>query len=427
MTAMLDSPNPPINATVDDMAFMLTAPNSSTTILIIPCLLFGGNISRKKVLIGSSIIYVMMWFVLCVFRSVTMMYIGWYFLGLTFNFQAILGNIYIGEIASPKNREILSIISILTFSIGKATQLALSSFNDYFILTMFPLTISLLILLISYWMQESPYYLVGVNSDERAKQATAWLLNESNEEKVEKELLDIKSYVQEDSADHLGVLKSFIKANNLKLFLFYTFINAAAFVNCDNAIENYGSQIINPLETLISGPLFMGVYSNLQIFCFLISFFVVKHFDRRSLLFFGFLVSAIIQILCATSFRIDEDNNYEVPFASYSILILLPFFLICYNILITSSLKILRTELYSYKTKVVSYVLMLVFQGIGESLQLGFFFTIADAYGQSANLFIYSVCAVAGTLAVFFLMRDTKNKSLLLIREEHNAYGLTYK
>lgn len=375
-------------------------------------------------MVGAFIVYTIMWFLLTIYNTLTMMFICMYCIGLTSSFLLTLSNIYLGELASPKNREILGIASAVSFAIGKETQYAILSLDNYFILNFFPFTFSILALITSYWTPESPYYLVSINSDDQAKRIVAWL---NDNHRVDEEYQNVRKYVHlEQDSDDSTILKTFIRPENLKLFLFYALVYGVSFVNSNTVMLVYGYHIIKPLNIAVDKQSYTNLYSTIHIFSYICGFFTIRTCRRRDLLLIGLVVSALFQAIIAFCFLVEESHDYNnVPFVSYFILVLLILFLIWTTTTILSASEILRTEMFSYKMKFFCYTLVNTVQDGMLFLQLRFFFSIADTLGQSTNLFIYCGCAIVGAVSVYYFMRDTKNKSLLVIRKEYNSYGLT--
>lgn len=366
-------------------------------------------------------VYVVMWCLLSVVTSVTMILFCMCFIGLTSEFLLAINNIYVGEIASPKNREFITISYCVLAALGRLTEYIVLSFDNYFALAFTPFLVSLLALASTYWMVESPCYSLSVHLDQEAKDNITVLYRGKTNEFMDQKYTEMKEYVHEQDDD--GILKTFIRLDNLKLFLFYCAVYVTSVVSCDTIVLNFGGQIIDHLNIgQIGDLLFMDTGAVIHVVCYIISFLTIRHFNRRVLLLNGFIVSAVIEMLCAFFFFIVERSDYNAPIASYTIVVLLLFFSIQNLLAVQPTLEVLRTEIYSYKLKLFCALFVQVMMDAFNFVQLQTFFPLANVFGQSFNMFIYSLFACTGAILVYKFLRDTKNKSLLQIRQEYNSF-----
>lgn len=417
-------PGSPVNATGEDVAWFASIPLPASIINVFICLWFVNNASRRFMVILPLAMQGLMWLILCFTRSVRVIMFCVFVKGLTDNFLVGIIPVYIGEIASPKNRELLGFTYGLMFTVGKCLEYAIG-INSYPVLCALPFFISLLACVLSYWMIESPYYLVAIDKPEAAKVSFSWLTNQHNDEIVEKELDDIKQFVEQNKESmDVGVLQVLLRPDNLKLYGFFTVVYSLAHFTCEAIMTNYGFQIIKNLDSLLNGPDFVTVCNVVFIGGFFVSLVNLKKFDRRMLLLVGFLVLAGVQLLCALFFYIAEKNNYDAPISSNIVVLLLILVLFVYMITLTPALLILRSEIFPYKIKEFCGLSMNFLIDCMTFVELQAFFPVSDVAGESFVVLLFAVgCTIGAYMAN--RMRDTKNKSLLQIQMEQNSSGIS--
>src|SRR5438477_338028 len=106
---MFISPNPPINMTNEDIAWMASIPYTTNIFNVLICLWFVDNISRRKMIFFCVVVNMTIWLFLCIANSVNTVLCCLFILGFVNNFIDTTYHVYVGEVNSPKNREIIGI------------------------------------------------------------------------------------------------------------------------------------------------------------------------------------------------------------------------------------------------------------------------------------------------------------------------------
>lgn len=419
-TPMFLAPNSSFNATTQDVAWIGSISSCGTPVAIIIYLLYTRNKAKKKIITHSTIMFGVTWLTLALTKSTFMM--GWCFFtfGVTFSILNIVSYAYIDEIATPKNREVISVMRHVIFAVGKGFIFGISVLDNYIILSLIPFIASVTAFICSLWIRESPCYLISQNLNDLAKSNLCWLRAENNFELVSKEFEEMQKYVEEKN--QIGLFSSFKKAKNTESFLLYMIIFGLGYANCNSVVLVYGPEFVANLK-FVNGNIFLNIYSAIHVICFLFGFYTVKRFSRRNLLFYGFIITFIIHVLCGLCFYFIEIRG---QFAAIEALatVMLVIFMMAQILTVSTGLEVLKTEVFAFQVKEFCLLISGLFGEASQFFILQIYFPLRDSFGDSANFVVYSLFSMSGILCVYFFMRDTKNKTLLQIQTEHTSYGL---
>lgn len=173
-------------------------------------------VGRKKLLVYSSIPFIVSWLLVGVATSSTLMFVGRFIAGVFDGLSFTAVPMYLGEIAEPKTRGLLASVCPVSIVFGilliniLGTYLPLDTVA--FISTSFPL----LLLLTFSWMPESPYFYLMRG---KLKEATHSLQALRGYEDVTEEFNRISTAVKEASESKGKFLGLFTVRSNRKGFL----------------------------------------------------------------------------------------------------------------------------------------------------------------------------------------------------------------
>lgn len=169
----------------------------------------------------------------------------------------------------------------------------------------FPLVAGVLTLMLSFFMVESPYYLVSKDRDEEAAENIRWLLNKKPDEDLSAELASVKKYVNEQRSIDVSDFKSIFLPGNLKLLCTILQIGSPGTICVSTVLYAYGPMLIKDLEPHLNGRTFTLIFGTLRTICQFLSMITVIRFNR----FYGMIGCALIQAACAFCFYLERENG----------------------------------------------------------------------------------------------------------------------
>lgn len=393
---------------------------TSSIFSVVLCFFVGDKIGRRTFLVGVALYYIIAWVLILCTSSATIIIVCFWLYGIASGTQYIIGHVYVGEITSPRNRELIGTSYSLATAIGSEIEILVSLFGSYRLLALFPLVISILALLAAFFMVESPYYLVGRGDNKGAVRNLCYLHN-CNEEKALTEWQLVKEYVDEQKNDDLkNDFKIILQPKNLKLAFIMILLNGLAAINCGTVIQQTGSFMLKDFHQ-VDGVLFVNVFTSTNIAIAFFSFYTIRKFKRRSLSLYGFLVAGALQIICAICYWAESQNGNNYGWLANVIAYLLVAFRIHGALTFGVAMEILKIEVFPHKLKEFYASLLLCTSDWFAFALIKSYFGLEPIIGNAFMMVTYGICSLAAYAMTYIFVKDTKNKTLLQIRTDINA------
>lgn len=320
------------------------------------------------------------------------------------------GSIYMGEIPSKNIRGMICSSISAFLSIGVLAQYALGTYLSYGDGAILRVTLAILLVLSTYYLIESPYYLKPVNPDEALK-TISWL-RAIKLKQAEKELEDITATEHTTVEDFFKHLKKPEIYKSFGLALSLGFISTIMTV----VVSSFANFII-PETELLNSHQFAILLNIIPAAMNFLSAVTIDRLGRRLLLLVGFSLGLIINAIIAALYYLHEKSIIKVANFPWIIFFIIVLFLITYSLSISPTVTALRTELFPTSHKVLGISLTIVFNAMAFSLGTIFFLRVVKVYGMYLNFSIYCICCFIGLILVRGYLPETKGKSLREIQE----------
>nr|CAD7197765.1 unnamed protein product [Timema douglasi] len=312
---------------------------------------------RKTTLLATACPVIVGWVLIACAepaRSIPLIYVGRIIHGLCVGVAFTVIPMYCGEIAEDKVRGALGSFLQIFVSLGSLSQYVVGPYVSYLALTIFSAMVPFLFAVAMWFVPESPYQHVMAGEEEKALEALQWLRGTSIEA-VKEELAIIKKMENKSTPRDLISTKASVTALYLSMGLLalqiLTGIDAILFY-CQDIFAASGGALDSSVATIIVGML-REKNSALDI-C------------RRHGSFFGF---------------------GPVPWA-------------------------VTGELFAPNVKSMASSIATSFCWFLAFLVTNFFPTISQELGSDYAFWIFGIFAVVAFVSVFFLLPETKGKSL---------------
>lgn len=168
---------------------------------------------RKKMLISSALLSMIVWFLYGIASSPSLMYIERLMSGIFLALAYLVVPMYLGEIASPRARGFLVTINGISGALGELIMYVLGAFVTLNKSAFISMSIPAILLLIFPWMPESPYSYLMHGKEEKARLCLQAL---RGQEGVTVEFLRISNAVKEQNRIKRKCFDLFIGKSNRK-------------------------------------------------------------------------------------------------------------------------------------------------------------------------------------------------------------------
>ncbi|CAG2055582.1 unnamed protein product [Timema podura] len=374
---------------------------------------------HKKALLGTAAIYILSWILLTAAKGAGLMYVARFLFGLSIGATFTVVPMYVGEIAEVliehsypwiKIRGALGSFTQLLCTLGFMYVYSIGPYVSYISLGVACTAVSVLFLVTMLFIPDSPYQLVKRGDREGARKALQWLRSKSSSG-VNKELNELQVAVDEQASQKTSLRDLVATRGNVKALILslglvgwqqFSGINAVLFFS--QAIFKMSGGTLDPsIATIL-----IGVVMFLASGC---TPLLVDRTGRRFLLLTSAVGMTLSQGVLGLFFflrhiDVDTTNIGLLPVGSLIV------YIIVYSIGFGPLPWAVMGELFSPKVKSTASSLTASFCWVLGFLITKFFQDIVDGLGTHSAFWMFSVCCGLAGMFVFFLLPETKGKSL---------------
>lgn len=421
-TRIFFSPESPFDVSESDMSWMASISSTGTLISVVLCFTLSNKVSWKVFITGSAVSFTLSWLLILVSSSPKIIVACFFVYGVAASILVITAHVYFTEVASPANRGCIILLYFLATDFGILVENLMSTFGSYRLLAAFPLVMGVVTLVLSFFMVESPYFLLSKGRDEEALDNLRYLQDKTAGEDTSGELKTMKKYMQEQRGIDVNDFQAIFLPGNLKLLGTIILIKLPGTFSCNTIIYAYGPLLIRGLEPHVNGRTFIYVYGLMKTVCDVLSLGTVKKFNRYTLLVFGQVALAVIQLAIFLCFFLEKQNNFQSDaFVAYAIAILLVGLMIVGSLTCDAAIEVYKAEVFPHRLKEF-YMSVIAF--LSDSI--GFvavksYFWLFNLLGIDYLVLFYSSCSLLGAVFSYFLIQETKGKSLNQIRTDYGT------
>jgi MFS transporter, SP family, galactose:H+ symporter len=378
--------------------------------------IFSGKLSnkygRRKVLIWTSIIFIIGTVICALAPDVWTLISGRLILGLAVGIASYTAPLFIAEISLPNKRGLMVVLNnifltgaqAIAFLIGFYLQKHFSYNLSWRLMIGFAIIPSFLLLFGMLFAPSSPRWLLmkGKVSDARKV-----LRKIRSFDKVEQEIDDIKSSL---GFQHGGWKVLFSRTVRPVLIIGLMLGLLQQFVGI-NTVMYYGPEIFhqigfNGASAQILATFGMGC---LNFIMTLIAMFTVDKLGRRAIMIFGMSLSMISLFILGSILKIGIDNVYGGQIIA---VITLVTYMIGFAYSIGTIFWLMIAEIFPLKIRSVGMGFVAGIQWGANFLVTATFLTVLSTFGAGNTFWLYSVMCLIALLFTIFYLPETKGVSL---------------
>ncbi|XP_059047230.1 facilitated trehalose transporter Tret1-2 homolog [Achroia grisella] len=355
------------------------------------------------------------WILIACANNLTLMLLGRFFTGLCVGLLGPLGPVYIGETSDPKYRGFFLASVSLAIAVGIFVAHLIGTFITWqwtaTICCLFPvLTVAILV-----FIPESPTWLISKGKIEKGAESFYWLRGYGEEANNElKGLIESKKLVDAEPAMNWKEKLISLKSPELLKPLF---IMISFFVTCQfsgvNAVAFYSIEIVEKaVGKGLDHYMVMLIIDALRVVMSIVACVICKQYGRRPLCFISGIFTALSMVGLSMYLYWKPPNLTWIP------MMFLMMYICAISIGLVPLPWIMCGEVFPTKVR-----------GLGSGISSGttfaaFFAVVKTAPGMMTHLgevitfLIYGVIALTGTGLMYFILPETKGKSLQEIEEK---------
>lgn len=254
------------------------------------------KIGRMYTIVICSAIFFLTWLATIFANSVPLICLLRFSLGLAQGLQDVTSTIYIAENCSPHLRAIIGSVGFLIGNVGQILEYTIAAYVSYQMNNVVITCIALSAFSVSFFLKETPYWLVVKGQDAAAERNLVWLRGNSvSDSEVKQELVKIQEYIQSEKLKKTSVMTLLTDEQNYKSIISVIILYTLYVATGKTAIVAYASMIYQPsaIFSVNQFTIFLGAFLLLAA---IISPFIVERWDRRILILTSLLIMATCHI-----------------------------------------------------------------------------------------------------------------------------------
>ncbi|XP_056630172.1 facilitated trehalose transporter Tret1-like [Diorhabda sublineata] len=323
--------------------------------------------------------------------------------------------VYIGEVSTPKVRGIWGNSFIIAVFTGQFIINVVGSYCSVADTSYIGLVIPVLFPFLFYFVPESPYYLIMRGKEEEARQSLRFLRGKQH---VQVELDALITSVKEEmqlKGSWADLIK--IKANR-KALIAGLFLRTSQLLTGVYVFMSYTQFIFEKAGGSISYQTSAIIYTGLTVFMYLCSAYASKLIGRRKAYMSSLLLAGIIVLSEAVYFYIDSVYTYIdlEPIKWFPLVGMLSFVVVSsFGVGIIPTLMLGELFATSVKSKGISLLTVAFAANIIITNNIFYYFnSYTGLYGP---FFLFGACNMLFTVLAYFIVPETKGKTLEEIQE----------
>ncbi|XP_049957189.1 facilitated trehalose transporter Tret1-like [Schistocerca serialis cubense] len=342
---------------------------------------------------------------LCVVRFVSGLGVGLIFAAMP---------TYVGEIAQADVRGALSSLIQVSMTTGFMIDYCVGPFVSYTTLAIIGMVTPLVAVACFAWMPESPYYLLAVGKDAAAEKSLRWLRDPDRD--VMSELRQMKKAVEESKLNEPSVLDLFRSRRCRRALAISLGVVCSEQIQGINAVLFYSQSIFIAAGGSVSDIVAPMIINGTMLVESCFAPFLVDRVGRRRLLLFS-STGMCLALIPLGVFFVLSDAKQDVESIGWIPVTALIFYIIVYTPGYGCLPFTVSGEVFPPNVKIVAMPMAACVSWFMSFIVTRFYEDIALAVGNGGPFFVFAGCALLVTIYVYFVVPETKGKTLEEIQE----------
>ncbi|KAJ8938232.1 hypothetical protein NQ314_011561 [Rhamnusium bicolor] len=370
---------------------------------------FVDKIGRKKSLLLSSFVTLLIWILTAVAPSIEYIFVARAFAGAAGDMAFVAAPMYIAEIADKKIRGFLSSIIYLMMLVGIIIIYSVAPYIPFYAHCILGGSLVLVELIIFPFMPESPYYLLYKNKPEAARKSLQWLRPNQN---IDKELEDIKAAVERQVSERGRPQDLIMVKSNRKAILIMAILNGAQHFSSVSVILMNLHLILEAAGSIyIDSSIAAIIFSVIMFLAATTASFAIDKYGRKTLLTTSSILTGLCLLVIAIYFTL-KNTGYDVESISWIPIVTVMLYACSFKLGLGMVPIVLTAELFPTKMKALGMTLADGMYVIFAILSLQIYQHLSNNFGIQYPFFIFSGSCFFAALFTILFIPETKGKTL---------------
>ncbi|XP_067006760.2 facilitated trehalose transporter Tret1 isoform X2 [Anabrus simplex] len=373
---------------------------------------------RKLTITALSAPFLLSWILIITAQNVAMLYIARLVAGIATGAISVTAPMYIGEIAEASVRGALGSFFQLMLTVGILYVYVFGAIASYVWLGIVCAAVPVALLVIFVWMPETPTFLLKKNRKADAERSLRFLRGANYNIQDELHILQLEV---EEAAKNNASIKDLVSSRatrkaltvclGLMVFQQLSGINAVIFYTVD-IFEAAGSTLAPSVATIIVGVI--------QVVITYVASLLMDRAGRKILL----LLSSGVETLCLGLLGLYfclKDSGTDVSNLGWLPLVSLAFFVVVFSLGFGPIPWMMMGELFPASVKGAASGLAVTLNWVLVFTVTKSFQNLLTALGLHFTYWLFAIICAIAAVFVFFVVPETKGKSLQEIQDELNG------
>lgn len=401
------------SVTEDQGAWISSLINLGAAFICFPIGLIMDLIGRKKTMLLLVLPFTLGWALIIWAGNVGMLMAGRFITGIAGGAFCVTAPAYTSEIAQDSIRGTLGSYFQLMITIGILFAYGVGNYTSVFVFNILCGLIPILFGAIFFFMPESPKFLAMKGMNEEARRSLVWL--RGHEYDVDSELNELRRQQEESQVNQSSFRSNITKRNVIKAIVICYFLMIFQQLSGINAVIFNTSTIFSSAGASISEAVSSIIIGVIQVAATFVSSLVVDRLGRRILLLLSALIMCICSLALGVYFYLKDihgEGSDVIQAISWIPLLSLSLFIVAFSIgfgpipwMMAGELCLINIKAFVSSTAgtlnwLLSFAVTSTFSALRVSMGMGQVF------------WIFSSIMVLAFLFIFFIVPETKGKSV---------------
>ncbi|XP_037034961.1 facilitated trehalose transporter Tret1-like isoform X1 [Bradysia coprophila] len=410
---LMDGESTYIRITSDEGSWIVAIYVIGTISVPIPAAFLMDRFGRKKTLLVGSVPLLVGWILVVVSKSISLIYVSRVLCGFSYGLSYSVLPMYLAEISSDKIRGSITIILTVMAKCGILFSYLVGSYTSLYTAALISMAPPIIFVSCFIWLPDSPYFLIGKN---RGKEAIRSLERLRGHRDVQAEYERMCITVRK-SEDNKGAIKEIMSRNNIRAAIIIMGLGGIQQFCGSQAVISYAQIIFNEIGSELGAAESSFILAAVQIIASAFSSLIVDRFGRRPLLLFSVSGAAICNTIVGIYFFLNHQGN-DVRSISWLPMTAIMIFIVSYTLGLATVTFVVLGEVFPKNLRAAAGAVFTIFASVCGFAVAKMFQLVTDNVGSHATFWIFAGFSYLFIPFIWFIIPETKNKSLDTILEE---------
>ncbi|KAL1517467.1 hypothetical protein ABEB36_001230 [Hypothenemus hampei] len=367
---------------------------------------------RKKIILATGVPLFVSWLILALARNDILLFLARFLGGVGGGLSFASVPMYLGEIAEPSIRGLLSSLCPVFVVMGILLINVLGIFLSIDLSAFLACVIPLIMFFTFIWMPESPIHLIATNRQEEARKN---LIIFRGKEEGEKEYWRLSKDLEESMSDQKGPggFRDLFKVkSNRKALLIALGLRSIQQMCGSTALTFYCKTIFQETESFISANTATILYFSLQAVLAIFASLVIDVFGRRPMFIFSLTGTTLTLFLMAVYLLLKMHLNMNLSGYTFVPVVCLLSNIAFFSMGVRNVPLLVISEIFHPKIKPVALCFVTIYYGILAIIVTKFYHFTSETVEMSCPIFIFGILSFASLIIYYLYVPETKGKTL---------------